>query len=64
MLVSILPDQVDLTLIIEGRGEVREEDGIYLGRKPIRVGESRMLRTLYTTFTGRIDYLSVLKDAE
>ena len=64
MLVSTLPDQVDLTLVIEGRGEVREEDGIYLGRKPIRVGESRMLRTLYTTFTGRIDYLSVLQDAE
>ncbi|HEY8344455.1 MAG TPA: hypothetical protein VIL66_04585 [Bacillota bacterium] len=57
-------DHVDLVLIIEGPGEVREDDGIYLGRKPIRIGENRMLRTLYTVFAGRIDYLSVLKDEE
>lgn len=64
LIISTLPDHVDLILIIEGPGEVREDEGIYLGRKPIRIGENRMLRTLYTVFTGRIDYLSVLKDAE
>ncbi|HHU50712.1 MAG TPA: DUF4330 family protein [Firmicutes bacterium] len=64
LIMSILPDHVDLVLIIEGPGEIREDDGVYLGRKPIRIGENRMLRTLYTVFAGRIDYLSVLKDEE
>jgi|SRR5690554_1520065 len=62
--ISTLPHQVALTLKIEGRGEVRREDGIYLGRKVIRVGEERTFRTLYAVFPGRVDYLSIIKNGD
>lgn len=56
------PEKKDLILFIERHGLLREQEGVFFGRRMIRAGEERIFRTMYSVFTGVVNRLSVVDE--
>lgn len=54
LLRVLSPDTQDLYLVLEREGEVREREGIYVGRMQLRAGKKGVFHTLYTEFSGGV----------
>lgn len=55
------PDRKDLTLTLQREAVVKENQGIYLGRKPVRAGQTGVFQTLLAEFNGQIMAVKVQK---